>query len=56
MSIDIDNFWLLQVYGARRKLLLSNGETREKAIEEFLEILNVLENGMKELFPRGPGK
>lgn len=42
-----------QLFGAFYKLISSNGEEQEKAVEEVSEKMNMLERGMKELLPEG---
>lgn len=43
----------MQLFGSFYKLISSNGEEQEKAVEEVFEKMNVLEKGMKELLPEG---
>ncbi|KAJ0048080.1 hypothetical protein Pint_15203 [Pistacia integerrima] len=46
--------YIHQVYEAMRKMLsTSGGEAKEKAVEEVFEKMEVLEKGMRELFPDG---
>lgn len=43
----------MQVFESMKKLISIDGEALQKAIEETTEKINVLEKGMKEIYPEG---